>query len=185
MTPLALAAGVILGLLIAEWRVSRRHEQALLARGASAPPGDVHAAMAVVYPLAFVSMLAEGLWRLSEAPPADPMAGGPSWFASGVLMVIAAKGLKYWAIGALGDRWTFRVLVEPGRPLVRSGPYQYVSHPNYVAVVGELVGVAMMAGARWTGPIALVVFGLLLWGRVRFEARALAAAERARLPPTA
>jgi methyltransferase len=185
MTPLALAAGVILGLLISEWQVSRRHEQALLARGAAAPPGDVYAAMAVVYPLAFVAMLAEGLWRLSGPLAADPSAGGPSWFASGVVLVVGAKALKYWAIGALGDRWTFRVLVEPGRPLVRSGPYRYVSHPNYVAVVGELVGVAMMAGARWTGPIALVLFGLLLWGRVRFEARAIAAAERGRLPPTA
>jgi len=65
------------------------------------------------------------------------------------------------------------VLVLPGRPLVATGPYRYVDHPNYIAVVGELVGAAMMLGARVSGPIMLGVFGIALWARIRFESRIL------------
>jgi methyltransferase len=65
------------------------------------------------------------------------------------------------------------VIVEPGRPLVRTGPYRYVAHPNYIAIVGELAGTALMAGAVAAGPLAVLGFGLLLWGRVRFENRVL------------
>jgi methyltransferase len=95
---------------------------------------------------------------------------------SGLLLFVASKALKYWAIAALGPRWSFRVLVLPRVPLVATGPYRYVAHPNYVAVVGELLGTAMMMKAQVTGPVALAVFGTLLAIRVRFETRALRAA---------
>ena len=174
MTSVALAGGVIFGLMLAEQRVSSRHERALLARGAVTPPGDVYRAMAVAYPAVFLAMVGEGLWRAAVAAPIEPATTGPSWMASGVLLFAAAKGLKYWAIGALGDRWTFKVIVESGRPLVATGPYRYVGHPNYVAILGELAGAALMTGAVIAGPTGFVVFGLLLWRRVRFEERWLA-----------
>ena len=125
--------------------------------------------MAWAYPLGCVAMIAEGFWRAS---PGDG-GSGPSWFASGIVMFLAAKLLKYWAIGSLGDRWSFRVLVESGRPLVTSGPYRYVAHPNYVAVVGELLAVALMFRAAVSGPIVLLLFGGLLRARIRFEQRVL------------
>jgi methyltransferase len=174
MMTVALVGGVIVGLMLAEQRVSSRHERALIARGAVRPAGDVYRAMAVTYPVVFLAMVGEGLWRAAVATPAVPVTTGPSWMASGVLLFAAAKGLKYWAIGALGDRWTFKVIVEPGRPLVATGPYRYVAHPNYVAILGELAGAALMTGAAIAGPAGLVVFGLLLWRRVRFEERWLA-----------
>jgi methyltransferase len=99
------------------------------------------------------------------------------WMA-GVTILAAAKCLKWWAIVSLGSSWTFRVVVVPGAPLVLSGPYRLLRHPNYVAVVGELVGVAIANGARLAGPLALVVFGWLLWRRVAVENRALTAAAR-------
>ena len=89
------------------------------------------------------------------------------------MLFAASKVLKYWAIRSLGDRWSFRVLVQPGRPLVRSGPYAFVSHPNYIAVVGELAATAMMVGAAVSGPIMLAVFGVVLWRRVQFESALL------------
>ena len=91
-----------------------------------------------------------------------------------MLLFAASKALKYSAIRAPGYRWSFRVLVLPGRPLVTSGPYRYVAHPNYIAVVGELVGTAMMVGAPVAGPLMVAAFGLVLWARVRFEDRVLA-----------
>jgi methyltransferase len=171
---IAFVGAAMIGALLAETRVSRGNERTLRARGALVPPGDVYAAMAIVYPASFLAMAAEGVWRSSNA--AGTASDEPNWFVSGVLLFVASKALKYWAIRTLGERWTFRVMVLPGVPLVRSGPYRYIDHPNYVAVAGELAGAAMMCGARISGPIALVVFGALLWARVRFESAALQAA---------
>jgi methyltransferase len=65
------------------------------------------------------------------------------------------------------------VLIQPERPLVASGPYRYIAHPNYLAVVGELVSTAMMVTAIVTGPLMTVAFGIALWARLRFEERVL------------
>jgi len=164
---------VIIGLLIAETRISWRNERALRARGAIEPAGDVLWALAALYPSSFVIMGIEGLYRAAESAPSAATDAGPSWLASGVLLFVASKALKYAAIRALGERWSFRVLIVPGLPLVATGPYRYVRHPNYIAVVGELVGTAMMVGARVTGPVLLALFGIVLRARVRFEERAL------------
>jgi len=64
-------------------------------------------------------------------------------------------------------------MILPGMPLIRYGPYRYLSHPNYVGVAGELVGTAMMMTAAISGPVMCAAFGVVLWGRVRFENRVL------------
>ena len=94
------------------------------------------------------------------------------------LLFLAAKGLKYWAITALGPRWTFRVLVPPGSTATRTGPYQWVDHPNYIAVAGELLGAALAMHAAIAGPIAVTAFSLLMIKRVGIEERALEGARR-------
>jgi methyltransferase len=167
-TPLVITS-VIFGLMLAETRISHIHETRLLARGAYRPPGDPYPFLLLLYPLAFLSMGLEGALRASESRPA----GGPSWVAAGVVLFIASKALKYWAAASLGERWTFRVFVVPNLPLVTHGPYRYVTHPNYIAVVGELVGAAMMVRARVLGPVMIALFGLALLARVRFENRVL------------
>jgi len=164
---------VIFGLMLAETRLSNQNQARLIEQGASVPAGDVFPLMAITYPLAFLAMGAEGLWW----PPASS-GTGPDWFAAGLLLFVVSKALKYWAIGTLGERWSFRVMVLPGAPLVHDGPYRYVTHPNYIAVVGELAGAAMMMRARITGPIMSVVFGCVLLARVRFENRVLEAIRR-------
>jgi methyltransferase len=150
--------------LMAEAIWSRRNEGRLRARGALEPPGDVYPAMQIAYPAAFVAMAFEGA--------VAGVASGVLW-ASGVALFAASKALKYWAIATLGDRWSFRVLVLPGEPLVASGPYRVMRHPNYVAVIGELASVAMMMAAPLSGSMALAGFGGLMLARVRVEERAL------------
>ena len=167
----AFVSAVVIGALIAEARLSRANERALTGRGGFAPRGDVYRVMAVLYPAAFLAMATEGLWRASKGL-ATP-AGGPNWLVSGALLFVASKALKYWAIRTLGDRWTFRVFVVPDRPLVTDGPYRYIAHPNYVGVVGELVSTAMMCGAPIAGTAGVILFGAVLWMRVRFESDVL------------
>jgi methyltransferase len=164
--------GAIVGLMLAETRRSRMNEAALAARGAVRPEGDVWVWMATLYPLSFLLMAGEGAWR-ARMPGAHALPGAWNWYVAGLLLFVAAKGVKYWAIATLEDRWSFRVMIIPGRPLVRSGPYRYLAHPNYVGVAGELVGTAMMMSAAVTGPLMCVAFGAVLWGRIRFEERML------------
>jgi methyltransferase len=163
---------VIVGLLLAEARVSKVHEARLRAQGAVQPEGDVYLALAWLYPAAFLAMGLEGMWRAS-IPVVPGGFRGPAWYASGVVMFAASKALKYWAIASLGERWTFKVFVVRHLPLVTTGPYRYVAHPNYIAVIGELVGTAMMMRAALTGPLAIALFGLALAARIRFENRVL------------
>jgi methyltransferase len=108
-------------------------------------------------------MIAEGAARASQ----------PSWLGAGVVLFILAKGLKWWAIRSLGDRWTFRLIMVPGASRVSSGPYRFVRHPNYIAVIGELLAVWVMSGARIVGPFGTAVFGLLVLRRIAVEDRAL------------
>ena len=170
MSTVAVVGAVIIGLLLAETRVSMTHEQLLRKAGAVRPEGDPYLALALLYPAAFVAMVGEGLWRAAHQSAVET---GPNWFASGVIMFVAGKGLKYWAIATLGVRWTFKVFIVPGRSLVATGPYRYLAHPNYVGLVGELVGAAMMCGAPITGVIGTLAFGAALWQRVRFESDVL------------
>lgn len=172
MSLVIFVTATIIGLMLAENRLSRRNEAWLLSQGAQRPDGDVFRALAILYPAAFLVMGAEGAWRAGDAAGRAAQVAAspaPSWFLSGLLLFVAGKALKYWAIRSLGERWTFRVFVLPDVPLVTAGPYRYVTHPNYIAVVGELVGAAMMVGAQVMGPVMIGLFGLALWARIRFE----------------
>ena len=90
-----------------------------------------------------------------------------------LLLFALAKALKYWAIVSLGPRWTFRVLVPPHSALVTGGPYRVMRHPNYLAVMGELAGFALMAHAVLSGPASVLMFAWLITRRIRVEERAL------------
>ena len=154
----------VLFMMLGESLISRRHEQQLRRRGAVEPPDDVYAMMRWAYPGAFSVMAVEGaLFGPS----------GARLMLAGALLLGAAKALKWWAMASLGTRWTFRVLVVPDAPLVNTGPYAVVRHPNYVAVVGELLSMALLVGAAVSGPIAVLLFSLLLRQRMRIEDRVL------------
>ena len=156
--------GVVLLLMLAELQISTRNERVLRSRGASEPPDPVYSWMRWAYPAVFIAMAVEGLW-------AGPVPG--LVVMSGIVVFAVGKAIKFWAIATLGERWTYKVLVLPGVPLVTGGPYRFVKHPNYVGVIGELVGMALMTGARVTGPLGLVFFSWLLMRRIQVEERAL------------
>ncbi len=160
----AMAVAAVLLMMLAEMQLSRYNERRLRARGAVEPPDDVYRTMAWVYPVSFVAMGFEGGWW-------GPVPGTTT--LAGAALLGASKALKFWAIAALGGRWTFRVLVPPGAALVTSGPYGLLRHPNYVAVMGELASVALIVGARVSGPVAMLLFGVLIRHRIRVEEAAL------------
>ena len=165
--PLLISAVVVAAvflMMLVELQLSRSNERRLRVAGAVEPQDDVYRAMRVAYPLSFVLMGIEGALHASLSP-------------RGVLLGMAvfglAKAIKFWAIASLGSRWSFRVLVLPGAPLVTSGPYRWLRHPNYVGVMGEIAGVAITLSALVTGVLAAAAFGWILVKRIQVEGRAL------------
>lgn len=106
--------------------------------------------------------------------PFLPWLGWPA-----LALVLASQVLRWWCIATLGPRWNTRVIVVPGLPLVRRGPYGWLSHPNYVAVVVEGLALPLVHTA-WVTALAFTVLNavLLLGYRIPAEERALAAAGR-------
>ena len=165
MQLLLITAVVVFAFMAIEALRAARNERAQRAVGGIEPPDDVYRWMQIAYPGAFAAMCVEGLLR-HDVPP-------PALVAVGVLVFVLGKALKWWAIVTLGRFWTFRVIVVPGATLVNSGPYRLMRHPNYVGVMGELAGVAMLTGAVVSGPIAATLFGTLILRRIAVEERAL------------
>ena len=156
-----LASLLIMG---GEAMLSAFNERQLRARGAIEPEGDVINAMRFAYPGAFVMMGIEG--ALTGPAPAD-------FLIAGLALLGLAKALKIWAISSLGGRWSYRVLILPGVPLVTTGPYRFLAHPNYLAVAGEILSVALIVWAPITGILSAVGFGWLMIQRMKIEDRAL------------
>jgi methyltransferase len=149
----------------AELVVSQRHAAASLARG-GAESGRGHFPTMVALHAALIA----GCWIEPIAAHRSfiPALGWPM-----IALVIAANALRWWCIETLGPRWSARVIVLPGEPLVSAGPYRWLAHPNYVAVIVE--GAALpLAGSAWFTAIGFTVLNAaLLTVRIRCETRAL------------
>ncbi len=159
---------VIFGAMVVEAQRAARNERVQRALGGVEPAGDVYELMRFAYPAAFLLMVVEGAVR---GPVSAPV------LTAGVIVFTIAKLLKIWTIASLGRCWTFRVIVVPGMPLVHAGPYRWLRHPNYVAVAGELAGVALMTGAVVAGPVCTTAFLLLVARRIRVEEGAILSRE--------
>ncbi|MBV8117952.1 MAG: hypothetical protein JOY69_08260 [Candidatus Eremiobacteraeota bacterium] len=115
------------------------------------------------YPL-FVMLHAA--WLLSMAlfiSPATP----PNWWLLGIFAVLQA--LRVWIVASLGAHWTTRVIVLPGVPLVRRGPYRFLRHPNYLVVCAEIAILPLAFGAVTLALVFSLLNAALLSWRVGIE----------------
>ena len=155
---------VIVGFLVvqrlAELGFARRNHRALLARGA-VEVGRGH------YP-AMVALHAGWLLALPATIDSRTAVSLP---LLGVFVLLECG--RVWVIATLGSRWTTRIVVLPGAAPIRSGPYRYVRHPNYVIVCGEMAVVPLMFGAWILAVTASALNLLVLRARLRVENRAL------------
>ena len=159
-------ASIILALVtlqrLGELVLARRNTRALLARGAI-EIGARHYPLIVAVHAAWLI----ALWIFGLDQQVDLLALLPF----GLL-----QGARVWILATLGERWTTRIIVLPGEKLVATGPYRYLSHPNYAVVAGEIAVLPLALHL----PVVAVVFTILnavvLTIRIRAETRALAAA---------
>jgi methyltransferase len=157
------AAVAVLGFVtlqrIAELVLSQWNTKKLLARGAYEVAPEHYPFLVLLH----ASWLA-ALWFLGPGPPIHlfPLA----------IFVLLQLG-RVWVIATLGERWTTRIIILPDAPLVTSGPYRWVNHPNYLIVIGEIAVLPLVFGL----PMVAIVFSFLnagiLYVRIRAENRAL------------
>jgi methyltransferase len=89
------------------------------------------------------------------------------------VLVLATQALRWWCISTLGRQWNTLIVVVPGLPLVNRGPYRWLRHPNYVAVVLEGIALPMVHTAWVTAITFTVLNAFLLRVRIRAEEDAL------------
>jgi methyltransferase len=100
-----------------------------------------------------------------------PFPGAPGLVA--LTVALGAQALRWWAIATLGWRWNTRVIVVPGAAPVTGGPYRFLRHPNYLAVVLEMLAVPLTHGAWLTALVFSALNAALLAVRIPAEERAL------------
>ena len=177
MTWFTLLVGAVAVERLAELVVSRRNLAWSLARGGT-EHGTGHWPFMVVL---HTGLLVGAVVEVAVADrPFLPWLGWPM-----LALVVASQALRWWCIRTLGPRWNTRVVVVPGLPLVHRGPYRWLSHPSYVAVVVEGVALPMVHTA-WVTAVTFTALNLpLLAVRIRAEEAAMAAAVAAPASPHA
>ena len=145
---------------LGELWLAERNTRRLLAKGAH-EVGRRH------YP--FVVALHAGwlvaLWLLGPGPPIH---------VRPLIIYVALQVARIWVIATLGERWTTRIIVLPGAPLVRRGPYRWLDHPNYLIVVAEIAVLPLVFGLPVVAAFFSTLNAIVLWVRIREENQALA-----------
>ena len=145
---------------LGELLLAERNTRRLLAKGAR-EVGRGH------YP--FIVAIHAGwlvaLWLLGPGPPIHILP---------LILYVALQAARVWVIATLGERWTTRIIILPGAPLVRRGPYRWLDHPNYLIVVAEIAVLPMVFGLPEVAAFFSALNAVALWVRIREENRALA-----------
>jgi methyltransferase len=161
-------ATIILALVtlqrLGELAVARHNTGRLLARGAIEVGADHYPLVVSVHTAWLIA-----LWVWGR----DQDVG---LFALAAFVML--QGLRLWILATLGSRWTTRIIVLPGEPVVASGPYRYFSHPNYAVVAAEIALLPLALHLPWLALIFSIANAAVLVIRIRAEARALSATGR-------
>ncbi|MFD6891902.1 isoprenylcysteine carboxyl methyltransferase family protein [Streptomyces sp. NPDC059957] len=165
MTPYTLLISLVIAERFAELSVARRNAAWSRSRGGLEYGAGHYPAMVALHTALLLGCLVEP-WAADR--PFLPLLGWPA-----LVLVLAAQGLRWWCIGALGPRWNTRVLIVPGLPLITRGPYRYLRHPNYLAVAVEGAALPLVHTAWVTALGFTLLNAALLTVRIRCEDGAL------------
>lgn len=150
---------------IYELYLSRRNAARAFSRGASELGFGHYPAMVALHSAFIASCAFEAGFFPRLLPPTIV------WTA--LVVEVLAQALRYWAVMTLGERWNTRVIVMTAEAPVTRGPYRFVRHPNYVAVVIEIAAVPLIGGAVVTAIVFSILNAALLVVRIRTEENAL------------
>jgi methyltransferase len=142
--------------------VLARHNTALLRGWGAYEVGARHYPLIVLLHAGWLA----GLWYAATTADLPTDFG---WLAAFAVLQL----LRIWVIATLGPRWTTRIMVLPGAPLVSGGPYRFLSHPNYCVVAAEILILPLVFGLVWYGVAFSILNALVLALRIHRENTAL------------
>jgi methyltransferase len=158
---------VLVGLIrLVELSVAQRNLRWARERGGVETGAGHYPVMVALHSALLVGCVVE-VWLADR--PFLPWLGWPM-----LALLVAAHALRWWCIRTLGPQWNTRVVRVPGMPLVTGGPYRWLNHPNYVAVVVEGFALPLVHTAWITAVVFTVLNAMLLRVRLRVETQALA-----------
>ena len=146
---------------LGELILAERNTRRLLAKGAHEVGRGHYPFMVTVHAGWLIA-----LWLLGPGPPIHVLP---------LIIYVALQFARVWVIATLGERWTTRIIILPGEPLVTHGPYRWLDHPNYLIVTAEIAVLPLVFGLPVVAAFFSVLNALILWVRLREENQALAA----------
>jgi methyltransferase len=151
---------------LAEVVVAERHRSVSKERGGVEFGGGHYPAMVTLHTALLAGCLLEPVLLHR---PFIPVLGWPM-----LLIAVAAQALRWWCITTLGYQWNTRVIVIPGAGRITGGPYRFLPHPNYVAVIAEGIALPLVHTAWITAVVFTILNAVLLRTRIHVENGALA-----------
>ena len=164
MTLAEFILGAVTAQRAGELVLSHYNTRRLMARGAVEVAPRHYPVMVAVHATWLIS-----LWVFGHEAPIDTPA---------LMFYLVLQGLRFWVMRTLGPRWTTRIIVLPGEPLVKAGPYRYLAHPNYAVVAGEIAVLPLALGLPWLAALFTILNAAVLAIRIRAENRALDASRK-------
>jgi methyltransferase len=155
---------IIIGQRLFELKISKRNVAVLLTKGGK-EFFSYHKFVIVLQVLWFMSMLGE-VWILNR----------PFFFLLAVVALFATligQGLRYLSMQALSFRWTLPIITLPGAPIIKSGIYRYLRHPNWLGVTLEILAIPLIHSAYLTATIFSIANAILIILRIQAEEKAL------------
>lgn len=151
----------------AELALAKRNEKILKSQGAIEFDKNGYRVIVVMHVVFFISLISEKVFL-------DRTLNRYWIFFISIFAV--AQIVRYWAIRSLGAHWNTKVLAIPGKKLVTRGPYKYIRHPNYVAVITEIAVIPLIFSCYITATVFSLLNLILLRRRIKIEEDALTTA---------
>src|SRR5580693_7816443 len=161
-----------LGLLVAvallrivELQISRRHQQAMIARGAAKVEEPRFRWMVLLHTGVLIGAALEVVFLRRPFIP----------ILAAIMFAIflAANVVRWWVIRTLGNHWNVQVMDSTRLGVVSSGPFRYVRHPNYAAVFAEMLSLPLIHTAWITAVVGTIAHMGVLAQRLSTEERVL------------
>ncbi|MDJ0592506.1 MAG: isoprenylcysteine carboxylmethyltransferase family protein [Pleurocapsa sp. MO_226.B13] len=148
-----------------EVRYNDRNKAEILRRGGIEHGDNLLGAVKVLQVSWWIAMIAE-VWYLDR--PFLPVLAAVSLTAT-----IAGQILRYLSMQALQWRWTLPIMTVPGMPVVESGLYRYLRHPNWLGVILEIAFLPLIHSAYCTAIAFSLANAWLMSRRIQTEEQAL------------
>lgn len=162
-------AGFVIIQRIAELVYAKRNEKLAFQKGGVEFDRGGYKVIVLMHTCFFLSLITEFFYFSQSL--------NKYWYVYGALFLLA-QALRYWTIATLGTKWNTRIIVVPGSSFVTNGPFRFMKHPNYAAVITEILVLPMMFSCYITAGLFTVLNLLALKRRIRIEEQALTKLER-------